>query len=122
MKLYFTLKENNRLDSFSYFPMETAEGETQYEIETDVEFDKLSKCEFVDGELIYNSEYEIEDVKRKLRIKRERECFPYINRGQLWYTQTVNTSEKMTELTDWYQAWLDVTDTLEAPVKPSWLD
>ena len=122
MKLYFTLKENNRLDSFSYFPMETAEGEVQHEIETDIEYRKLSKCELIDGKLVYNDEYEKEDLADAIRIRRNRECFSIINRGQIWYTRTVNTVEKLKELTEWYVAWLDAPSTLVVPEKPNWLE
>lgn len=121
MKIYFTLK-NNRIDSYSMFPMQIQEGETQYETETDIEFEKLVKCDYVDGELVYNTEYEKEDAIHKLRVRRERECFPYVNRGQIWYTRTVNTAGRLKELTEWYLAWLNVTETLEVPTKPSWLE
>ena len=50
---------------------------------------------------------------------REIECFPIINRGTLWYSKL--TVEQMSELDNWYQAWLDVTETKEIPEKPSWL-
>ena len=54
-----------------------------------------------------------------LRSQREKDCFPYINRGYLWYN---SLSEKQkTELDSWYQAWLDVTETKVAPEKPEWL-
>ena len=55
----------------------------------------------------------------KYRIKREYDCFSIINRGQCWYNTL--TEEQKLELQLWYQAWLDVTETLEEPVKPEWL-
>lgn len=55
----------------------------------------------------------------KLRQQREVECFPIINRGQLWYD--ILTSEQRTELQEWYHAWLDVTETKVIPTKPSWI-
>ena len=57
--------------------------------------------------------------KNALRSQRETECFPIINRGQLWY-DTLNEEQK-TELKEWYIAWLDVTDTLVVPNKPNWI-
>ena len=60
-----------------------------------------------------------EEYINNLRAKRETECFPIINRGQLWY-ETL-TEEQRTELKEWYRAWLDVTDTLQVPTKLSWL-
>ena len=55
----------------------------------------------------------------ELRHKREKQCFPYINRGQLWYGKL--TDEQKSELDAWYQAWLDVTDTKNIPTAPAWL-
>lgn len=57
--------------------------------------------------------------KNALRSQREAECFPIVNRGQLWYDTL--TEEQRAELKEWYSAWLDVTDTLQVPAKPSWL-
>lgn len=55
----------------------------------------------------------------RLRSQRESECFPYINRGQLWYENL--SEEQREELKVWYKAWLDVTETLIVPTKPDWL-
>ena len=63
--------------------------------------------------------YTEEEYIHNLRAKREAECFPIINRGQLWYDTL--TEEQMAELKDWYIAWLNVTDTLVIPNKPNWL-
>lgn len=54
---------------------------------------------------------------RKLRIT---ECFSIINRGKLWYDSLTLSEEA--ELRDWYAAWLNVTETLIIPKRPSWLD
>ena len=54
-----------------------------------------------------------------LRTQREKVCFPYINRGSLWYSKL--TDEQMSELHTWYQAWLDVTETKIIPDNPDWL-
>lgn len=64
---------------------------------------------------------ELEDKKEltSLRSQREKTCFPYINRGYLWYSKL--TDEQKEELDNWYQAWLDVTDTKVVPNKPEWL-
>lgn len=61
-----------------------------------------------------------EDTKRELRLRRQNECFSYVNRGQLWYTML--SVKQIAELTAWYKAWLNVTDTLVVPEKPSWLE
>ena len=60
-----------------------------------------------------------EDLKEQLRERRKVECFTYINRGSVWYTRL--TEEQYDEINLWYQAWLNVTETLEAPKKPEWL-
>ena len=57
---------------------------------------------------------------KRLRIKREQICFPIINRGKLWYERLTN--EQQGELRQWYQAWLDVTKTLEMPITPAWVN
>lgn len=55
----------------------------------------------------------------QLREQREVECFAIINRGVLWYN-TLTEQQKL-ELDKWYKAWLDVTETMVIPEKPSWL-
>jgi hypothetical protein len=60
-----------------------------------------------------------EKAKDALRQLREKECYPIINRGTLWYN-LLSESQKV-ELKEWYQAWLDITETLVKPKKPSWL-
>lgn len=64
---------------------------------------------------------EIENKREltNLRYQREKTCFPYINRGYLWYNKL--TDEQKEELDSWYQAWLDVTDTKVIPEIPEWL-
>lgn len=59
------------------------------------------------------------EVLQQYRSRRERECFPYINRGDLWYGKL--TEEQKSELDAWYTAWLDVTKTRAIPIKPEWL-
>lgn len=55
-----------------------------------------------------------------LRAERKTECFSIVNRGKLWYDSL--TEEQLQELKVWYQAWLDVTETLQVPEQPKWLD
>lgn len=54
-----------------------------------------------------------------LRKRREKECFPIINRGSLWYNKL--TEQQKAELSTWYEAWLDAPATNVIPNKPSWL-
>lgn len=60
-----------------------------------------------------------ERIVNELRIKRHKVCFPYINRGNLWYENL--TADQKNELNAWYQAWLDVTTTKVVPKTPEWL-
>jgi len=77
----------------------------------------------VDGALVKNTEKDtadrLEKLKDELRFRRKTECYAYINRGQLWYG--LLTVKQLAELTSWYKAWRDVTETLVVPERPSWL-
>lgn len=68
-----------------------------------------------------NKQKEIENQKEltSFRSQREKACFPYINRGEMWYSRL--SVEQKEELGAWYQAWLDVTETKVIPEKPEWL-
>lgn len=77
--------------------------------------DKNTLIKSADKQLEINNERKLTD----LRHKREKQCFPYINRGQLWYSKL--TDAQKDELDAWYQAWLDVTDTKIIPELPVWL-
>lgn len=55
-----------------------------------------------------------------IRDKRQRECFIFINRGDLWYKHL--SDEQKEELDIWYQAWLDAPETKVIPTKPEWLE
>lgn len=70
----------------------------------------------------YNSEqFPSDDTLREyLRVRREDECFEVVNRGLAWYNRLSKTQE--TELQTWYELWLDVTVSLVAPTRPSWID
>jgi hypothetical protein len=58
--------------------------------------------------------------EEELRTLREIECFSVINRSFMWYL-TLSEAQKA-ELQEWYQAWLDVTETEDIPKKPDWLN
>ena len=60
-----------------------------------------------------------DEILENLRSRREFECFPIINRGQLWYNNL--TDAQVEELKIWYQSWLDVTETKIIPNKPNWV-
>ena len=110
------------LDKFGYqsFPI------TDDMIEVD---DKLlkqigkTKCFDVENQKVIDYDNSAEMKERQinnLRSQREKECFPIINRGQLWYANL--TSIQYAELQEWYIDWLNVTETLAVPTKPSWLE
>ncbi len=61
-----------------------------------------------------------EAKKDEFRIRREKECFSVINRGQLWYEGI--SIPQLLELRQWYKAWLNVTETMVVPEKPTWLE
>lgn len=77
-----------------------------------------------DGRLVYDAAaYEKhldEELKAEYRQRREKECFSVINRGQLWYEGISLT--QLLELRKWYQAWLNVTETMVVPERPAWLE
>lgn len=60
-----------------------------------------------------------ENEKELLRVRRLKECFPIINRGDMWYSTL--SEEQRTELGVWYKEWLDVTETKTVPEMPEWL-
>lgn len=76
-----------------------------------------------DGELVYDDqEHEILKDQAEiadLRLRREKECFTFINRGQLWYATL--SVKQLAEMTTWYKAWLKVTETKVVPERPTWL-
>lgn len=65
-------------------------------------------------------EISAESKANYLRKQREKECFPIINRGSLWYEKL--SEEQDAELREWYQAWLDAPATLVIPDRPLWLE
>ena len=80
---------------------------------------------YINGEIIADSGTERsravyeEERKAELRERREKECFAIVNRGMVWY-DTLDDWQR-NELANWYAEWLNVTETLEEPVKPEWL-
>ena len=79
---------------------------------------------YEDGELVEDPEAmkELRVFHQKESIRRQREdlCFPYINRGNLWYQRL--SRERLEQLKQWYEAWLDAPETMTIPETPEWLD
>ena len=65
-------------------------------------------------------EISAESKANYLRKQREKECFPIINRGALWYNKLTETQKQ--ELSAWYEEWLDAPETGVIPTAPAWLD
>jgi hypothetical protein len=96
-----------------------AEGATMEEITDEATTPAKEAYDEYEEILIYVP-FTSEELKMQLRAKRVTECFKYINRGELWYSNL--TEEQKEELRQWYQSWLDVTETLVVPQKPNWLN
>lgn len=118
MKIFISTL-NNRVVRYSLFGYMTQNDELQYEIESDMDLNKILLCDYVNGELYYNEDYILLDKQNLIREHREKYCFSIINRGQPWYN-TLST-EQLVEIQTWYQAWLDAPQTLVEPEKPSWI-
>lgn len=65
--------------------------------------------------IVYNHKERLD----RLREERKKRCFPIVNRGKAWYD--LLTLEQETELKEWYDKWLHVTETLVIPADPIWL-
>lgn len=79
---------------------------------------KYENGEFIKVKLV-DMNVDISFKQELLRSRREYECFPYINRGELWYDLLTDAQKE--ELDVWYKDWLNVTETLIVPTKPKWL-
>lgn len=117
------LDENNYLTCVCI----DAELENGIEVETpeniDAFIDKFRAYKYENGQLILDevrlNESNNERLADELRFKREKKCFPIINRGTLWYNHL--SEQQRVELDAWYQAWLNVTETKVVPDMPEWL-
>lgn len=114
MKVY--VNKNNLLD-FDVNNLERKEIEI-----SESTWETISSCT-----LFHNWKYEdgkwtqiCIDKQGYLRLIRNQECFNFIdNKSTLWYNSL--SSDQLKDLTDWYNAWLNVTETEIVPEKPSWL-
>lgn len=83
----------------------------------------FSAYRYVDGKLTFDNSKQASIADQAeladLRYRREVECFPVINRGALWYERLTDIQKE--ELSAWYQAWLDVTETRIVPTTPEWV-
>lgn len=118
------------LNDQGYVESYALEGELLNSIETvapqDVEHfeNRFTSYRIRDGTLVFDDSRaaaeQTEAAKEAYRRLRQIECFPIINRGRLWYDTL--SDEQLSELNNWYRAWLDGTDTQSIPDKPAWLN
>lgn len=118
MLINYELNEKGKIISWNSIPFDPTLP--NIEVERPYEEIFLGYSEIKDGK-IYTDMKEVNDgrIKEELRKRREIECFPIINRGKLWYDTLTKT--QLNELKVWYEAWLNVTDTLIVPDRPEWL-
>lgn len=76
---------------------------------------EMESFDYITKKLEFDNDIKLSNI----RFQRETECFPVINRGELWYAKL--TTEQKSELASWYQAWLDAPQTGIIPAKPEWL-
>lgn len=77
---------------------------------------------YLNGVAVFRDDYQdaiAQCAVADFRRTREKECFPVVNRGKVWYDTL--TAEQEDELKQWYKEWLDVTETKVKPTKPEWL-
>lgn len=131
-KIYARTNENGVVTHFFSEAFETPTEKDVCIDSTNIERHGAQKYSVVDENGFYN--YEVKDgvlserdktedaateKKNEIRSHRLTQCFPIINRGKFWYDKL--TEEQNTELSAWYQAWLDAPETGSEPEKPSWL-
>lgn len=124
MKIYYLINENHEItqDGYTKFDDACLEMEKEnYSIANGYNgrlyfTDYMQSEEYATKKLAYEQKAKLSDIRRR----RESECFPVINRGELWYERL--TEEKRQELETWYQAWLDAPETLVIPDLPEWLN
>lgn len=124
MKVYYLQNENQEIieDGFEKFDDNCKSMEsTKYQIVNGyngalffVEY--MRTDEYKTKAEAFKAQSELKD----LRHRREIECFSVINRGALWYERL--TDVQRTELAQWYDAWLNVTETKVVPENPIWLN
>jgi hypothetical protein len=107
------------IGTFGEHSIEVAEPENHNDFENNYESYYLSASNILVKSDDKQEEIENQRELANLRSMREKLCFPYINRGELWYSRL--TAEQKDELNVWYQAWLDVTTTKVIPEAPEWL-
>ena len=102
---------NNQYEGF-----EIADGE--YDICFDGKIysaSEMQSADYISRKNIFDNNMRLSNI----RLQRETDCFPIINRGALWYNKL--TTEQKNELMVWYQQWLDAPQTGVIPEKLEWI-
>lgn len=100
----------------------TQDATIEMEIMDQETIDKLSSFPFYYNWQYKDGKWNLVCINENawLRLKRQRKCFDVLdNKSQMWYQML--TDEQTAELKEWYQAWLNVTDTKVMPETPSWI-
>lgn len=125
-KTFICIDENNEVRAISDGFRITMEGCTTKEIDGYLNHDDIDGFIWKDNEVVFSEERfqrrQHENRQWELRNQREKECFSVADRGEIWHQTYVNTEERKQEFQEWYQAWLDVTETMIVPEKPSWIN
>lgn len=74
----------------------------------------------IDDVHLFDEDSEKNYILNYFRYRREKVCYSIVNRGQVWYNHL--STEQKAELNDWYEDWLDVTETLKEPDYLTWLN
>lgn len=126
MKTYIVVDNNDNVIGIADGIKIEMENCTTYELDEELDHSKIDGFVFKDNQVSFNSEKfearQLENKQWELRDKRERICFSVVDRNNLWYDKYVTTEERKTELANWYQAWLDVTETMVEPETPEWIE
>ena len=125
MKTYIVIDEFNNVIAICDGFHISMEGCTTIELNEELDHDMIDGYVWENDKVVFSEkrfeERKLQIRKEELRIKREEVCFSVVNRGDIWYETYVNTEERKQEFQAWYQAWLDVTDTLSEPETPEWI-
>lgn len=117
--MFYRLQDNKIIDSAEFKYADDC-LETDNNIVRNIEGELVFEEETLTAEYIAKKKaYEEEQQLNELRVKRKEECFEIVNRGKVWYDNL--TEEQHQELGEWYEDWLNVTDTKVIPDKPEWL-
>lgn len=134
MKYYIKTDENNRVIMLMKEPHPLISATAEVEMSEsemlvvsndlnhyalDVDSNTLIYIAPTEEELALQAEEDAATHLNSLRKRREDECFAVVDRGHFWYAKL--STDQLVELNLWYDAWLNVTETLIIPEAPSWI-